>query len=232
MTKTKLRKVNIQEQAAQLAEPFTMIDLIEIDDVTLSVFLCQGSLPFHRHLDQDELFLVTSGTITVEGEWGTVLLRPGEMTVVPKGVGHRSSSLLQSLVLLLQPRLVVHRRNGHRRVFALKGAGELEKVDLEAVGRQIAVPFRPIPVADIDTFALHVLACRGVGPWWVYDNQSSLVLCHRGALTVETEGDTMSLRRDDVTVVPPGVPFRLSSTEHAIVVGLLRHQQPEARAGS
>jgi mannose-6-phosphate isomerase-like protein (cupin superfamily) len=223
---TRLRKVNIHEQAAQLAEPFTMIDLIEIDDVTLSVFLCQGSLPFHRHVDQDELFLVTSGTITVEGEWGTVLLRPGEMTVVPKGVGHRSSSLLRSLVLLLQPRLVVHRRNGHRRVFALKGAGELEKVDLEAVGDQIVVPFHPVSVADIDTFALHVIKCQGVGPWWTHENQSTLVLCHSGTVTLETEDDRLSLRRDDMTVVPPGVSFRLSSGERAVVLSLRRHEQP------
>ncbi|HSJ56023.1 MAG TPA: cupin domain-containing protein [Anaerolineae bacterium] len=226
MANTTLRKVNIHEQAAQLAEPFTMIDLIEIDDLTLSVFLCQGSLPFHRHLDQDELFLVASGTITVEGEWGTVLLRPGEMTVVPKGVGHRSSSLLRSLVLLLQPRLVVHRRNGDRHLFALKGRGQLAKVDLEAVGRQIAVPFQPVSVADVDTFAVHLLACEGIGPWWVYDNQSSLVLCHDGAVTLETEDDRLSLRRDDVTVVPPHVPFRLSSTGRAIVLSLKRHVQP------
>ncbi|MBN1658900.1 MAG: cupin domain-containing protein [Anaerolineae bacterium] len=226
-----VRKVNIQEQAAQLAEPFTMIDLIEIDDMTLSVFLCHGSLPFHRHLDQDELFLVASGTITVEGEWGSVLLRPGEMTVVPKGVGHRSSSLLRSLVLLLQPRLVVHRRNGDRHIFALRGRGQLTKIDLEAVGRQIAVPFRPVSVADVDTFAVHLLACQGTGPWWMYEQQSTLVLCHNGAVTLETKDDRLALRRDDVTVVPPRVPFRLSSTERAIVLSLKRHKQPGALPG-
>lgn len=228
---TKLRKVNLQEQAAQLAEPFTMIDLVEIDDLTLSVFLCQGSMPFHRHLDQDELFLVTTGTITVEGEWGSVLLRPGEMTVVPKGVGHRSSSLLRSLVLLLQPRLVVHRRNGDRRVFALRGKGELEKVDLEAVGRQIAVPFRPVLVADVDTFALYVLACQGVGPWWVYEQQSSLVFCQDGAVTLETRHDSLLLRRDEMTVIPPHVPFRLSSAERGVVLSLVRHKPPAVPTG-
>ena len=96
-------KVSIAEQATQLAEPFTMVDLAQIDDLSLSVFLCQGTLPFHRHMDQDELFLAHNGTIHLETDWGSLTLRPGEAAVVPKGVGHRSSSLQRSLVLLLQP---------------------------------------------------------------------------------------------------------------------------------
>ena len=115
-----LEIISIADQAGRLTEPFTMIDLASIDDLVLSVFLCQGTLPRHRHLDQDELFLVHSGTISLESDWGTAILRPGEMAVAPKGVGHRSSSLLNSQVLLLQPRLMVNRRNGNRRIFALK----------------------------------------------------------------------------------------------------------------
>ncbi|RPI53496.1 MAG: cupin domain-containing protein, partial [Chloroflexi bacterium] len=132
-----LDKVSIIEQSGHLTEPFTMMDLVQIDDLTLSIFLCQGTLPFHRHVDQDELFLVHSGTISLESDWGTAVLRPGELSVVPKGVGHRSSSLLRSLVLLLQPRLMVNRRNGHRRLFAAKDSGRLEKLSLPAIGRQV-----------------------------------------------------------------------------------------------
>ena len=47
-----------------------MIDLTQMDDLALSVFLCQGTMPFHRHLDQDELFMVHSGTISIESDWG------------------------------------------------------------------------------------------------------------------------------------------------------------------
>ena len=103
-----------------------MIDLVQVDDLALSIYLCQGTMPLHRHLDQDELFLVHSGTISLESEWGTAILRPGELAVAPKGVGHRSSSLLRSLVLLLQPRLMVNRRNGDRLLFALIDMGHLE----------------------------------------------------------------------------------------------------------
>lgn len=221
-----LEKIDLAQEAARLSEPFTTIDLAQIDDLALSVFLCQGTLPLHRHLDQDELFLVHSGTISLESDWGTVILRPGELAVVPKGLGHRSSSLLRSLVLLLQPRLVVNRRNGNRRLFALKDAGRLEKASVPAVGRQIAVPFRPIAVAHLDTFALNLLLCQGTGPWWQTKRQSSLVLCYNGQLTLDSELGQISLQDHELVVVPREIAYRISSTSRAVVLSVERHEQP------
>ena len=218
--------VSIPEYAARLSEPFTMIELLEIDDMVLSIFLCQGTLPRHRHLDQDELFLVHSGTISLESEWGSVVLRPGELSLAPKGVAHRSSSLLHSLVLLLQPRLMVNRRNGDRRVFALKDGGRLEKVNLTAVGRQIAIPHRPVVLAHVDTYALQMTYCEGVGPWRQSDRQQSLVFCFDGRLTVETGDHEASLESGELLVVPQGIAHRLVSAKRALVIGLQRHKQP------
>jgi homogentisate 1,2-dioxygenase len=223
---SRLKKVSIPEEATRLLEPFTMIDLAEIDDLVLSVFLCQGTLPRHRHLDQDELFLVYTGTVSLESDWGTAILRPGELVVAPKGLAHRSSSLLKSLVLLLQPRLMVNRRNGDRRLFALKGQERLEKVGVTAVGRKIVVPFRPVALADLDTFAFRVTLCQGSGPWWRSERQQSLVLCCEGQVELETEHEGVSLDKWELVVVPQGIAYRLSSTERALVIGLERHPQP------
>lgn len=221
-----LERISIPEYGGQLSEPFTMIDLAQIDDLALSVYLCQGTIPNHRHLDQDELFMVHSGTISLESEWGTAILRPGELAVAPKGVGHRSSSLLRSLVLLLQPRLMVNRRNGDRRLFALKGKSRLEKVSVPAVGRQVAVAFRPVILAHVDTYALNLLLCDGTGPWWQTKRQDTLVFCYDGHMALATEGGTLSLKEGELVVVPKGMAYRLSSTSRALVMGLQRHKQP------
>jgi homogentisate 1,2-dioxygenase len=203
-----------------------MVDLAQVDDLVLSVYLCQGTMPHHRHLDQDELFLVHSGTISLESEWGTAILRPGELAVAPKGIGHRSSSLLRSLVLLLQPRLMVNRRNGDRRLFAVKGEGHLEKVSAPAVGRQIVAPFRPVVLAHVDTYALNLTLCEGDGPWWQTDRQSTLVLCYDGRLVLDTEQGVVSLRQGELAVVPKGVAYRLSSMRRTLAMGVQRHKQP------
>jgi homogentisate 1,2-dioxygenase len=221
-----LEKVSIHEHARQLSEPFTMIDLAHIDDLVLSLYLCQGTMAQHRHMDQDELFLVHSGTISLDSEWGTAILRPGELVVAPKGVGHRSSSLLRSLVLLLQPRLMVNRRNGHRRLFALQNEGHLEKVSVLAMGRQIATAFRPIVLAHLDTYALNLLLCEGTSPWWQTERQATLVMCYDGRTVVDTEMGLVSLRQGEMVVVPRGLAYRLSCIERTLVLGIERHEQP------
>jgi homogentisate 1,2-dioxygenase len=221
-----LEKISVAEQAGRLKEPFTMIDLAQIDDLALSVYLCQGTMPYHRHLDQDELFLVHTGTVSLESEWGRVILRPGELAVAPKGVGHRSSSLLRSLVLLLQPRLMVNRRNGNRRLFALEDKGRLEKVSIPAMGRQIAAPFRPVVLAHVDTFALNLMICEGTGSWQRMERQASLIFCYDGDLTLDTEAGQLSVGQGELAVVPTGQTHRLSSTRRALVVGVQRHKQP------
>ena len=101
--KKTLEKINYAQESAQLTEPFTMIDLAQIDDLSLSVYLCQGTMPFHRHLDQDELFMVHTGTISIESDWGNLILRPGELSVVPKGLSHRSASLIRSRLTHCSP---------------------------------------------------------------------------------------------------------------------------------
>jgi quercetin dioxygenase-like cupin family protein len=221
-----LEVVSFAQQGAELSQPFTMIDLAEIDDLALSVFLCQGTLPFHMHIDQDEMFLVHTGTISLESDWGTVILTTGDLAVVPKGLRHRSSALIRSHVLLLQPRLVVNRRNGHRRLFALKDEKRLDKACLPAIGRQIARPFRPVVVAHLDTFALNLVLCQGTGPWWRTDRHSSLVLCYEGPLTVDSEQGQASLHSGELVIIPKGIPYRLSSAERALVLGVERHEQP------
>jgi len=48
-----------------------------------------GSTTWHAHDDQDEVFLVTHGTLVVELRDGDVVARAGELLVVPRGVEHR-----------------------------------------------------------------------------------------------------------------------------------------------
>lgn len=220
-------KINIAEQATRLAEPFTMVDLAQVDDLALSVFLCEGTMPFHRHLDQDELFLPHSGNIRIDSDWGSVTLRPGDATVVPKGIGHRSASALRSLVLLFQARLMISRRNGHRRLFALKAEQRLEKVSVPGAGRVLEADFRPVTLIDVDTFALTLTACQGTGPWRRAEDQSSLVLCYQGHVQLEGEFGDLSLHKGELAVVPRDVPYRLSSRARSLVLGVRRHPHPD-----
>ena len=221
-----LEKISIHEHAGELSEPFTMIGLANIDDLVLSLYLCQGTMSQHRHVDQDELFLVHSGTISLESEWGTVVLRPGEWAVVSFHYRKAFSSLLRSLVLLLQPRLMMNRRNGDRRLFALKDEGGLSVIVLPTTARQIATAFSPVVLAHLDTYALNLLLCEENGPWWQNEHQATLIMCYDGRAVLDTEMGLVSLRQGELVVVPKGLSHRLSCSERTLVLGLQRHEQP------
>lgn len=60
--------------------------------------------------DTDELFLVISGRLTIQLREGDVVLEPGELTVVPRGVEHRPMAAGETAILLFESRC---QRGGH-----------------------------------------------------------------------------------------------------------------------
>jgi len=82
--------VKLAEAANKLDQPFRVVPLASVGDLAISVFVCQGQVNWHRHLDEDELFLVHEGVVAVDTERGRLTLHSEELAVVPKGVGHRS----------------------------------------------------------------------------------------------------------------------------------------------
>ena len=60
-----------------------------VNDQYVKVAKLRGSLVWHRHEHEDELFYVLRGNLTIEYEGGrAVHLKPGSIHVVPRGVLH------------------------------------------------------------------------------------------------------------------------------------------------
>jgi mannose-6-phosphate isomerase-like protein (cupin superfamily) len=58
---------------------------------------------WHHHENEDELFLVIKGTLTIQLREGDVTLRQGEFYIVPAGVEHRPVAQEEVHALLLEP---------------------------------------------------------------------------------------------------------------------------------
>jgi mannose-6-phosphate isomerase-like protein (cupin superfamily) len=74
--------------AAALTEHWSPRVVAELDDSYVKVAKLQGSLTWHSHDNEDELFYVLRGALRIEMEDRTVELRQGDAFVVPKGVRH------------------------------------------------------------------------------------------------------------------------------------------------
>jgi homogentisate 1,2-dioxygenase len=217
-----LPKVNIAEAAALLTEPFSMIEVALVDDLAINVYICQGSIARHRHIDEDELFFVQSGAINLETDWGDLVLGQHELAVVPKGVGHRSSSPMRSSVLFLRPRILTERKNGHRRLFVLKGEQAIAKVNIAMLADGRVHPFVPVEAARIEEYVLHLSLCLGADTWRTREDGALLLLVQTGEITLEGKDEEMKMRAGDLTVIPAGTPYRATAAERATFLTLQR----------
>lgn len=224
---TSLKVVNIANAAERLKEPFQLLRLTQIDDLAVDVYLCQGAVVWHRHIDEDELFITYNGIMTLETEWGTVTLRPWEMALVPKGVGHRSLSAWPSTVLLLRPTLLTDRKNGDRRLYVLPDEAHLRKISLIGSGEWPGMPFRPRILLEIEDFSLRLLRCLGRGPWIEPRSGDTLLLVQQGTLLLESEEEQLPLMSGELVRVPKHTGHRLVTGTVAMVLELVREEPPQ-----
>ncbi len=217
-----LTLVNLNEIAVKLERPFTLAPLATIGDLTLSLFICQGQLNWHKHPDEDELFLVHEGVVALDTQRGRLTLHSEELAVVPKGVGHRSGSQLRSVVLLLRPTVLTERKNGDRR-HPVDTDPPLEKVRLARVLTTMVEPYRPAVLARVEDYELLLSNAQGFGPSEVAPPHGALCLTVRGSIGVEVDGGAGAvLDAGCLTVVPAGTAYRLSAAQPSLVLNLAR----------
>jgi mannose-6-phosphate isomerase-like protein (cupin superfamily) len=100
--------VSPRQVAASLTEFWSPRVIGEVDDAYIKVAKLQGSLAWHSHEDEDELFLVLKGRLRIELEDSVVELDEGEMYVVPKGTRHNPVAENECQVMLIERKSTLH----------------------------------------------------------------------------------------------------------------------------
>lgn len=94
--------------AAALTETWSPRVIAELDDHYIKVAKLKGTLCWHAHENEDELFQVLAGRLRIELRDGTVELGPGEVFVVPRGVEHNPVADEECLVMLIERKSTRH----------------------------------------------------------------------------------------------------------------------------
>jgi len=97
--------------AKGLTELWSPRVVAELDDSYVKVAKLHGTLAWHSHDDEDELFYVLDGTLRIEMEARTVVLGRGDVFVVPKGVRHNPVAEEECLVMLVDRKSTLHTGN-------------------------------------------------------------------------------------------------------------------------
>ena len=94
--------------AAALTELWSPRVVGEVDDAYVKVAKVHGSLTWHSHQDEDELFFILKGRLRIEMEREVVVLNEGEMFVVPKGVRHNPVADEECHIMLIEKKTTQH----------------------------------------------------------------------------------------------------------------------------
>jgi mannose-6-phosphate isomerase-like protein (cupin superfamily) len=101
--------------AIDLAAKLAMFDdrwspkvVATLNDYDVKVVKLEGEFPWHTHTETDELFLVLEGELTIRLREGAVVLGPGQLYVVPRGVEHSPLAAAVVHAVLIEPADVVN----------------------------------------------------------------------------------------------------------------------------
>ena len=94
--------------AESLTEFWSPRVIAEVDDNYVKVAKVKGTLAWHAHDDEDELFFILKGSLTIEMESGAVELSAGQAFVVPRGVRHNPVAAEECHIMLIERKSTQH----------------------------------------------------------------------------------------------------------------------------
>ena len=103
-----MEKVNIKEKFSLFSDQWSPKIIGQLNGQDVKLAKLEGEFVWHDHKDEDELFYIVKGTLTLEFRDKVVHLNEGEMLIVPKGVEHKPIAKEEVWVLLFEPSNIKH----------------------------------------------------------------------------------------------------------------------------
>ncbi|MGI9325864.1 MAG: cupin domain-containing protein [Pseudomonadales bacterium] len=103
--------MNLLEQAAELSEYWSPKVVGQVNDQFIKVAKLKGQFTWHKHDEEDEMFLVLQGSLKIEYEDHQVALARGDMHVVPRNTLHNPHCEEECLVALIETVTTAHTGN-------------------------------------------------------------------------------------------------------------------------
>ena len=98
-----MSKVSLSEKFAMIHEHWRPKVVAQLNGQEVKLVKFEGVFPWHQHEQEDEMFLVWRGRMTIEFRDRRVTLKAGELCVVPRGVEHRTMADAEAEVLVFEP---------------------------------------------------------------------------------------------------------------------------------
>jgi mannose-6-phosphate isomerase-like protein (cupin superfamily) len=105
--------INIQQKFDLFTDRWSPKRIGELNGQQVILAKIEGEFVFHKHDDEDELFMVMKGQLSLElrghdEEITSVVVNPGEFFIVPRGVEHKPTATEETHLLLFEPLSTKH----------------------------------------------------------------------------------------------------------------------------
>ena len=95
--------INFQEKLTIFSEQWSPRIVAQMNDYHFKIVKIEGEFVWHDHPETDEVFIIVKGQLEIQFRDGKVILKEGEMFVVPKGLEHKPVAQQECHILLVEP---------------------------------------------------------------------------------------------------------------------------------
>ena len=109
----KLQKISLHDKFTHVKNPWKPVIVGELNNQYVKIVKVKGEFPWHFHEDEDELFFVIEGQMTIQTREEDFQLKKDEFIIVPQGIEHRPKSEKEALVMLFEPKATLNTGNNN-----------------------------------------------------------------------------------------------------------------------
>jgi mannose-6-phosphate isomerase-like protein (cupin superfamily) len=99
-----LDKINLSQKLGLFNDFWSPKIIGELNDSHIKLAKLKGKFDWHHHENEDELFLVVKGRLSIAFRDSDITLEEGELIVIPKGIDHCPEAIEEVHVLLIEPK--------------------------------------------------------------------------------------------------------------------------------
>ena len=103
-----MKKINISQKLAQFNDHWNPRIIGELNKQHVKLAKIKGEFIWHKHEDEDEMFLVLKGTLKIEFRDRTETIQENEIIIVPKGVEHKPIAEKEVSIMLFEPATTIN----------------------------------------------------------------------------------------------------------------------------
>ena len=101
-----LQHIDVAAEAAAV-EPWFNQTLTVVNDSVVRLGVVEGEFHWHKHVNEDEFFLVLEGALEIDVEGHeTIALLPSQGVTIPKGLMHRPRAAKRTVIIMVEPATV------------------------------------------------------------------------------------------------------------------------------